>query len=116
MECVRCIHRYEHQGSRYPFEDPNGGVWAQDANGHLRQFYYTNGTWTAFDVSNATGVNISGNPFVDTGGGVWARDTNNHLWQFYVNGSWTAADITGATGTSIHTSPTSGSNGEFAGS
>ena len=80
----------------------------------LRQFYVSNGSWTSFDVTSATGVHIAGNPAVGSGG-EWARDTNGHLRQFYVsNGSWTSFDVSSATGVSISSNPTVGSGGDFA--
>jgi hypothetical protein len=80
----------------------------------LRQFYVSNGAWTAFDVSAATGVTIAGDP-TDGPGGLVARDANGHLRQFYVsNGAWTAFDVSAATGVTIAGDPTDGPGGLFA--
>jgi hypothetical protein len=72
-----------------------------NTSSHLRQFYVSNGKWTAFDASAATGVSVSGDPAVDSSG-TFIRDTNGHLRQFYVNGgNWTSFDVSAATGTAI---------------
>ena len=77
----------------------------------LRQFYVSNGSWTAFDISNATRVTIAGNPAVSSSAEL-ARDSAGHLRQFYVsNGTWTAFDITSATGVSIAGDPIVDSSG-----
>ncbi|MEV0455780.1 CHAP domain-containing protein, partial [Catellatospora methionotrophica] len=65
--------------------------------GHLRQFYVADGSWTAFDLSSATGVSVAGSP-ASGAGGLWARDTNGQLRQFYVAGGWTAFNASAATG------------------
>lgn len=44
------------------------GVFARDTSGDLRQFYVTNGTWTAFDISKATGVAVTGDSAAGPGG------------------------------------------------
>lgn len=72
---------------------------------HLLQYYFSSGSWSAFDVSAQTSVNVIGNPSID-GGAAWARDTSNHLRKFHVSGgSWIAEDITSYTGVSILGNP-----------
>jgi len=75
--------------------NPSGG----DSSSDLRQFYVSNGSWTSFDVTSATGVSVAGDPAVDPNSGEYARGTNGDLYQFYVsNGAWTAFDVSTATG------------------
>jgi hypothetical protein len=73
-------------------------VWIRDTNNHLRQFQAASGgSWSANDVSSATGVAVGDNPYLETPGSstVWATDTNGHLRRF--TGS-SAVDVTAAAG------------------
>ncbi len=86
------------------FQTAAAQTWSyEDANGHIWQIVYSNGSWGYMDVTAAANAPVttlsSGLTMFQTAESsqTWSYDPNGHIWQIvYSNGGWGYMDVTAA--------------------